>query len=214
MEEIQGLTDLQLQEADEEKERILAQLQELEKKVGKTGRKPRECLLPGPCSQRGRSWDGSDPRAPPAAPPWTWSLGRGAGGWEQGSWERGAGEDWRGGAEVPLGCFASFYTPCQTGHICGALLFSSSLSFLIPWPLFKLLQSRLSPCSPCHALFNSEVAPSASEVTSWDVPLWSWPLAVSTLTLTAFQPYGRSQCLSPTAPGVWLSCLYFLPCPT
>lgn len=34
MEEIQGLTDLQLQEADEEKERILAQLQELEKKVG------------------------------------------------------------------------------------------------------------------------------------------------------------------------------------
>lgn len=36
MEEIQGLTDLQLQEADEEKERILAQLRELEKKVGKT----------------------------------------------------------------------------------------------------------------------------------------------------------------------------------
>ncbi|XP_055283759.1 centriolin isoform X2 [Moschus berezovskii] len=32
MEEIQGLTDLQLQEADEEKGRILAQLQELEKK--------------------------------------------------------------------------------------------------------------------------------------------------------------------------------------
>ncbi|XP_006150563.1 centriolin isoform X2 [Tupaia chinensis] len=32
MEEIQGLTDLQLQEADEEKERILAQLKELEKK--------------------------------------------------------------------------------------------------------------------------------------------------------------------------------------
>ncbi|KAF4019646.1 hypothetical protein G4228_011171 [Cervus hanglu yarkandensis] len=32
MEEIQGLTDLQLQEADEEKERILARLQELEKK--------------------------------------------------------------------------------------------------------------------------------------------------------------------------------------
>ncbi|XP_073081501.1 centriolin isoform X3 [Manis javanica] len=32
MEEIQGLTDLQLQEADEEKEQILAQLQELEKK--------------------------------------------------------------------------------------------------------------------------------------------------------------------------------------
>ncbi|XP_013368641.1 PREDICTED: centriolin isoform X2 [Chinchilla lanigera] len=32
MEEIQGLTDLQLQEADEEKDRILAQLQELEKK--------------------------------------------------------------------------------------------------------------------------------------------------------------------------------------
>ncbi|XP_037654261.1 centriolin isoform X3 [Choloepus didactylus] len=32
MEEIQGLTDIQLQEADEEKERMLAQLQELEKK--------------------------------------------------------------------------------------------------------------------------------------------------------------------------------------
>ncbi|KAM5298926.1 LOW QUALITY PROTEIN: centriolin [Ctenodactylus gundi] len=32
MQEIQGLTDLQLQEADEEKDRILAQLQELEKK--------------------------------------------------------------------------------------------------------------------------------------------------------------------------------------
>ncbi|XP_075416539.1 centriolin isoform X2 [Tenrec ecaudatus] len=32
MEEIQGLTDLQLQEADDEKEKILAQLQELEKK--------------------------------------------------------------------------------------------------------------------------------------------------------------------------------------
>lgn len=38
MEEIQGLTDLQLQEADEEKERILAQLQELEKKVGRLGK--------------------------------------------------------------------------------------------------------------------------------------------------------------------------------
>ncbi|EQB78923.1 centriolin isoform 4 [Camelus ferus] len=46
MEEIQGLTDLQLQEADEEKERILAQLQELEKKVGKT----RESLLSESCS--------------------------------------------------------------------------------------------------------------------------------------------------------------------
>lgn len=33
MEEIQGLTDQQLQEADEEKERILAQLQDLEKRV-------------------------------------------------------------------------------------------------------------------------------------------------------------------------------------
>lgn len=55
MEEIQGLTDLQLQEADEEKERILAQLQELEKKVGKTRKKTHESLLPGSCSQRGGS---------------------------------------------------------------------------------------------------------------------------------------------------------------
>ena len=48
MEEIQGLTDLQLQEADEEKERILAQLQELEKKVGKTRKVTyNESLLPG-----------------------------------------------------------------------------------------------------------------------------------------------------------------------
>lgn len=55
MEEIQGLTDLQLQEADEEKERILAQLQELEKKVGKTRKKTHKSLLPGSCSQRGGS---------------------------------------------------------------------------------------------------------------------------------------------------------------
>lgn len=34
MEEIQGLTDQQLQEADEEKERILAQLEYLENRVG------------------------------------------------------------------------------------------------------------------------------------------------------------------------------------
>lgn len=38
MEEIQGFTDLQLQEADEEKDRILTQLQELEKKVGRLGK--------------------------------------------------------------------------------------------------------------------------------------------------------------------------------
>lgn len=44
MEKIQGLTDLQLQEADEEKERILAQLQELEKKVRRLGKS-------GACSQ-------------------------------------------------------------------------------------------------------------------------------------------------------------------
>lgn len=34
MEEIQGLADQQLQEADEEKEAILAQLEDLEKRVG------------------------------------------------------------------------------------------------------------------------------------------------------------------------------------
>lgn len=34
MEEIQGLADQQLQEADEEKETILAQLEDLEKRVG------------------------------------------------------------------------------------------------------------------------------------------------------------------------------------
>lgn len=34
MEEIQGLADQQLQEADEEKEKILAQLEDLENKVG------------------------------------------------------------------------------------------------------------------------------------------------------------------------------------
>ncbi|XP_048196768.1 centriolin isoform X2 [Perognathus longimembris pacificus] len=45
MEEIQGLTDLQLQEADEEKERILAQLQELEKKKKYEDAKSREQFL-------------------------------------------------------------------------------------------------------------------------------------------------------------------------
>lgn len=34
MEEIQGLAEQQLQEADEEKENILAQLEDLEKRVG------------------------------------------------------------------------------------------------------------------------------------------------------------------------------------
>ncbi|XP_059116130.1 centriolin isoform X2 [Peromyscus eremicus] len=45
MEEIQGLTDLQLQEADEEKERILAQLQELEKKKRREDAKSQEQFL-------------------------------------------------------------------------------------------------------------------------------------------------------------------------
>ncbi|KAM4877369.1 centriolin [Thomomys bottae] len=45
MEEIQGLTDLQLQEADEEKERILAQLQELEKKKKYEDAKSQEQFL-------------------------------------------------------------------------------------------------------------------------------------------------------------------------
>uniref|UniRef100_A0A8C6R3Y8 Centriolin n=1 Tax=Nannospalax galili TaxID=1026970 RepID=A0A8C6R3Y8_NANGA len=45
MEEIQGLTDLQLQEADEEKERILAQLQELEKKKKHEDAKSQEQVL-------------------------------------------------------------------------------------------------------------------------------------------------------------------------
>ncbi|XP_048669129.1 centriolin isoform X2 [Marmota marmota marmota] len=45
MEEIQGLTDLQLQEADEEKERILAQLQELEKKKKHEDAKSQEQFL-------------------------------------------------------------------------------------------------------------------------------------------------------------------------
>lgn len=45
MEEIQGLTDLQLQEADEEKERILAQLQELEKKKKLEGAKSQAQVL-------------------------------------------------------------------------------------------------------------------------------------------------------------------------
>ncbi|XP_044120941.1 centriolin isoform X2 [Neovison vison] len=45
MEEIQGLTDLQLQEADEEKERILAQLRELEKKKKLEDAKSQERFL-------------------------------------------------------------------------------------------------------------------------------------------------------------------------
>ncbi|XP_077917829.1 centriolin isoform X3 [Halichoerus grypus] len=45
MEEIQGLTDLQLQEADEEKERILAQLRELEKKKKVEDAKSQEQFL-------------------------------------------------------------------------------------------------------------------------------------------------------------------------
>ncbi|ELK08207.1 Centriolin [Pteropus alecto] len=45
MEEIQGLTDLQLQEADEEKERILVQLQELEKKKKLENAKSQEQYL-------------------------------------------------------------------------------------------------------------------------------------------------------------------------
>ncbi|KAM7093177.1 centriolin isoform 1-T1 [Molossus nigricans] len=45
MEEIQGVTDLQLQEADEEKERILAQLQELEKKKKYEDAKSQEQFL-------------------------------------------------------------------------------------------------------------------------------------------------------------------------
>ncbi|XP_004423441.1 PREDICTED: centriolin [Ceratotherium simum simum] len=45
MEEIQGLTDLQLQEADEEKERILAQLQELERKKKLEDAKSQEQFL-------------------------------------------------------------------------------------------------------------------------------------------------------------------------
>ncbi|XP_029392326.1 centriolin isoform X5 [Mus pahari] len=45
MEKIQGLTDLQLQEADEEKERILAQLQELEKKKKREDARSQEQFL-------------------------------------------------------------------------------------------------------------------------------------------------------------------------
>ncbi|XP_031225835.1 centriolin isoform X3 [Mastomys coucha] len=44
MEKVQGLTDLQLQEADEEKERILAQLQELEKKKREDARSQEQFL--------------------------------------------------------------------------------------------------------------------------------------------------------------------------
>lgn len=55
MEEIQGLTDLQLQEADEEKERILVQLQELEKKVRKTRKVRHRCsYCPGLPQQSGQ----------------------------------------------------------------------------------------------------------------------------------------------------------------
>lgn len=54
MEEIQGLTDLQLQEADEEKERILAQLRELEKKVGKTIKHDTCVPTPGSCHPESR----------------------------------------------------------------------------------------------------------------------------------------------------------------
>lgn len=53
MEEIQGLTDLQLQEADEEKERILAQLQELEKKVGRAREETHEPCCQGPALSEG-----------------------------------------------------------------------------------------------------------------------------------------------------------------
>ncbi|XP_031225834.1 centriolin isoform X2 [Mastomys coucha] len=45
MEKVQGLTDLQLQEADEEKERILAQLQELEKKKKREDARSQEQFL-------------------------------------------------------------------------------------------------------------------------------------------------------------------------
>lgn len=75
VEEIQGLTDLQLQEADEEKERILAQLQELEKKVGKTRKETYESPLPGSCTQQWGSWEGFDPWSPLTAllaQRWTW----------------------------------------------------------------------------------------------------------------------------------------------
>lgn len=54
MEEIQGLTDLQLQEADEEKERILAQLQELEKKVGRAREETHEPCCQGLPSAKGQ----------------------------------------------------------------------------------------------------------------------------------------------------------------
>lgn len=64
MEEIQGLTDLQLQEADEEKERILAQLQELEKKVGKPRKETHESLLPGSCCGSQASREGRGPQSP------------------------------------------------------------------------------------------------------------------------------------------------------
>lgn len=45
MEEIQGLADQQLQEADEEKETILAQLEDLEKRVGMRKDKSMDCVF-------------------------------------------------------------------------------------------------------------------------------------------------------------------------
>lgn len=48
MEEIQGLADQQLQEADEEKETILAQLEDLEKRVGMSKDKFMHCV----CSRK------------------------------------------------------------------------------------------------------------------------------------------------------------------
>lgn len=46
MEEIQGLAEQQLQEADEEKENILAQLEDFEKRVGMSEDKPVHCVCP------------------------------------------------------------------------------------------------------------------------------------------------------------------------
>lgn len=48
MEEIQGLAEQQLQEADEEKENILAQLEDFEKRVGMSEDKPVHSV----CSQK------------------------------------------------------------------------------------------------------------------------------------------------------------------
>ena len=44
MEEIQGLADQQLQEANEEKKTILAQLEDLEKRVGMSEDKSSHCV--------------------------------------------------------------------------------------------------------------------------------------------------------------------------